>query len=106
LKPKKRQNFNLATIEMITAMKVNVLFLRAKYRDYYDLYFLARQCISLKDMFKISEHIVEGVTFKLFAVALVYIDDIEDDNIDYLEPIEKIKKEEIRDFFQKRLQKC
>lgn len=59
----------------------------------------------LKDMFKVSEHIVEGVTFKLFAVALVYIDDIENDNIDYLEPIEKIKKEEIRDFFQKRLQK-
>ena len=41
--------------------------------------------------------------YKLFAVALVYIDDIEDDNIDYLEPMEKIKKEEIRDFFQKRL---
>jgi predicted nucleotidyltransferase component of viral defense system len=106
LKPKKRQNFNLATIEMIAAMKVNALFLRAKYRDYYDLYFLVKQCIGLKDMFKISEHIVEGVTFKLFAVALIYIDDIEDDNIDYLEPIEKIKKEEIRDFFQKRLQKC
>lgn len=46
------------------------------------------------------------MTFKLFAVALIYIDDIEDDNIDYLKPIEKIKKEEIRDFFQKRLQKC
>jgi len=105
LKPQTSENFNLATIEMIAAMKVNVLFLRAKYRDYYDIYFLVKQCMGLKDMFKVSEHIVEGVTFKLFAVALVYIDDIENDNIDYLEPIEKIKKEEIRDFFQKRLQK-
>jgi hypothetical protein len=59
--------------------------------------------MSLKDIFRVSEYIIEGVTFKLFAIALVYIDDIEDDNISYLEPIEKIKKEEIRDFIQKKL---
>ena len=29
--------FNLASLEAIAAMKINVLFLRAKYRDYYDL---------------------------------------------------------------------
>ena len=33
-------------------------------------------------------------------VSLLYIDDIEDDNIDYLNPIKTISKEEIRDFFQ------
>ena len=77
--------------------------MRAKYRDYYDLYFLAKERMNIKKIFEVSVSIVEGVTFKLFAVALVYIDDIEDDNIDYLEPMEKIKKEEIRDFFQKRL---
>ncbi|EQB40016.1 hypothetical protein M947_03050 [Sulfurimonas hongkongensis] len=105
LKPQKIVDFNLATIEMIAAMKVNVLFLRAKYRDYYDIYFLVKKCMGLKDIYRASENIVEGVTFKLFAVALIYIDDIEDDNIDYLEPIKKIKKEAIRDFFQKELQK-
>ena len=83
LKPKKINMFNLATIEQIAAMKVNVLFLRAKYRDYYDMYFLVKQCMSLKDIFRVSEYIIEGVTFKLFAIALVYIDDIEDDNISY-----------------------
>jgi predicted nucleotidyltransferase component of viral defense system len=103
LKPQRIDRFNLASLEQIAAMKVNVLFLRAKYRDYYDLYFLAKECMNIKKIFEVSVSIVEGVTFKLFAVALVYIDDIEDDNIDYLEPMEKIKKEEIRDFFQKRL---
>ena len=103
LKPQKIEKFNLATISMIASMKVNVLFLRAKYRDYYDIYFLVKQCMGLKEIFKVSEHVVEGVTFKLFAVALMYIDDIEDDDISYLQPIEKISKEEIRDFFQKRL---
>ncbi len=103
LKPNKIEQFNLASIEQIAAMKVNVLFLRAKFRDYYDLYFLAKKCMSLRDIFKSSQPIVEGVTFKLFAVALIYIDDIEDDDISYLQPKEQVKKEEIRDFFQQRL---
>ena len=103
LKPFENQKLNIASIEQIAAMKVNALFLRAKYRDYYDLYFLAKESISLKNIFKASEHIVEGVTYKMFAVALLYIEDIEDDNITYLEPKEKLSKEQIRDFFQKRL---
>ena len=103
LQPYKIEKFNLASIESIAAMKVNVLFLRAKYRDYYDLYFLAKDCLSVKKIFNSSINIVEGITYKLFAVSLVYIDDIEDDNIDHLEPIENITKEKIRDFFQIRL---
>jgi len=103
LKPKKVKRFNLATIESISAMKVNVMFLRAKYRDYYDLYFLVKDKMELKEIFEYSKNIIEGINFKLFAIALVYIDDIEDDNIEYLEPIEKISKEEIREFFQYRL---
>lgn len=103
LKPFENQKLNIASIEQIAAMKVNALFLRAKYRDYYDLYFLAKESISLKNIFKASEHIVEGVTYKMFAVALLYIEDIEDDNITYLKPKEKLSKEQIRDFFQKRI---
>ncbi len=103
LRPKKIERFNLATIEAISAMKVNVMFLRAKYRDYYDLYCLVKDEMGLREIFEHSQNIVEGINFKLFAIALLYIDDIEDDNIEYLEPIEKISKEEIREFFQYRL---
>jgi len=105
LKPNKIERFNLASIESIAAMKVHVLFLRAKYRDYYDLYFLAKECMGLKEIFNASASILEGVTFKLFAVALIYIDDIEDDDISYLQPKEKVKKEKIRDFFEQRLKR-
>ena len=98
-----KQKLNIASIEQIAAMKVNVLFLRAKYRDYYDLYFLVKEGMSLKHIFEVSEKIVEGVTFKLFVVALLYIDDIEDDDIRYLEPKEHLSKANIRDFFEKRL---
>ncbi|MDD3325277.1 MAG: nucleotidyl transferase AbiEii/AbiGii toxin family protein [Sulfurospirillaceae bacterium] len=102
LKPLQPQSFNLATFEQIAAMKINVLFLRAKYRDYYDIYFLAKK-MSLREMFEKSKYILEGVTYKLFSIALLYTDDIEDDNISYLEPKETITKEKIRDFFQQRV---
>lgn len=105
LKPIKKSNFNLASIESIAAMKVNVLFLRAKYRDYYDLYFIARNKLNLKEMFNCSLNIMKGVNFKLFAIALTYIDDLEDDNINHLEPVASLDKKKIRAFFQKELQK-
>jgi len=105
LKPKKIEKFNLSSLESIAAMKINVLFLRAKYRDYYDIYFLVKKSMSLKKIFKCSLDVLEGINFKLFSVALLYTDDIEDDNIEYLEPIEILTKEQIRDFFQLELKK-
>jgi len=103
LKPKKIGRFNLASLSSIAGMKVNVLFLRAKYRDYYDLYFLVKKSMSLQEIFTYSLDIVEGINFKLFAVALLYIDDIEDENIEYLEPIEVVDTAKIRDFFEQKL---
>jgi predicted nucleotidyltransferase component of viral defense system len=103
LKPERIQPFNLASVESIAAMKVNVLFLRAKYRDYYDLYFLVKKRMSLKKMFACSLDILEGINFKLFVTALLYTEDIEDDTIEYLEPVEKVSREQIRDYFEQRL---
>jgi len=103
LKPIETKRFNLSSLESIAAMKINVLFLRAKYRDYYDIYFLVKGGMSLKQVFEYSLNVLDGISFKLFAVALLYTDDIEDDNIDYLGPKENISKEKIRDFFEKRL---
>ena len=103
LKPAKNQRFHLATLEQIAAMKVHALFLRAKFRDYYDLYCLSKDVMSLRDIFECSKNIVEGITYKLFVTALLYIDDIEDDNISYLQPKEHLSKQQIRDFFEERI---
>jgi len=103
LKPMTIEKFNLSSLEAIAAMKVNVLFLRAKYRDYYDIYFLVKRSMSLRKMFECSLDVLDGINFKLFAVALVYTDDIEDDNIAYLEPTEVLSKEEIGAYFEERL---
>ena len=105
LEPDVKRKFNLASLEQIAAMEVNVLFLRAKYRDYYDIYFLVKKSMYLRKLFECGADIVAGINFKLFSIALLYIDDIEDDDIEYLEPIEILSKEEIRDFFQIELKK-
>lgn len=105
LKPEKAEACNLSSIKAIAAMKVNTLFLRAKYRDYYDLYFLAKEVFSIKDIFECSLVVVEGISFKLFAIALVYIDDIDDDNIKHLEPKVDISMKEIRAYFEDELRK-
>lgn len=102
LRPIQTSAFNLATLKAVVAMKVNVLFLRAKYRDYYDLYFLAKT-MSLREMFAVSKEFVDGLTYKLFCVSLLYIDDIVDDTIDHLHPKEKITKKQIQAFFEKRM---
>jgi len=105
LKPVNITRFNLASLESIAAMKVNVLFLRAKYRDYYDIYFLVKKSMSLRKMFECSLNILDGINFKLFSVALLYTDDIEDDSISYLEPIEILSKEAIGEYFYLQLKK-
>jgi len=42
------------------------------------------------------------INFKLFAAALLYI---EDENIEFLEPIEVIDTKKIRDFFEHELKR-
>ena len=84
-------------------MKVNTLFLRAKYRDYYDLYCIVIQKYTIDDLFVISSSILPGLTKRLFQVALTFTDDIIDDNINHLSPTHKISKKEIESFFLKKI---
>jgi len=103
LRPGNIETFNLASKEAIAAMKVNVLFLRAKYRDYYDLYSLVSSGMGIKEVFECGLSIMPGINFKLFATAIIYVEDIEDDNIDHLEPQVILTRHEIRDYFQNQL---
>ncbi len=103
LRPNTIKPFNVASLPAIAAMKTNTLFVRAKYRDYYDLYCLVKQGMSIKDIFSAAQGVVDGISYKLLCIALLYIDDIEDDNIAYLQPKEIVSKQQIRTFFEKHL---
>ncbi len=103
-KDAKKGKISIAHIEHIAAMKVNTLFLRAKFRDYYDLYAISK-IIPLNEIFEFSKQIVEGLNFKLFSVSIIYTDDLDDDNIDYLQPKYSITKNEISNYFIDELKK-
>ena len=103
LTPDKIKTFNLSSLKAIAGMKVNTMFMRAKFRDYYDLYFLVKEGMTLEEIFHCAQKVVTGISYKMMAIALVYIDDIEDENITHLEPAIKISCKEIRNFFEKKL---
>ncbi len=103
LTPDKSKSFNLSPLAAIAGMKVNTMFLRAKFRDYYDLYFLVKEGMTLQEIFNCAQKVISGISFKMMAIALVYIDDIEDENIAHLEPESEITIKEIRSFFEEKL---
>jgi len=103
LTPDKIKTLNLSSLEAIAGMKVNTMFLRAKFRDYYDLYFLVKEGMTLQEIFNCAQKVITGISYKMMAIALVYIDDIEDENINHLEPAIKISSKEIRSFFEEKL---
>ncbi|MFY0666002.1 MAG: nucleotidyl transferase AbiEii/AbiGii toxin family protein [Natronospirillum sp.] len=102
LEPESAQVFNIASLESLAAMKAHTLFVRAKYRDYYDLYFLVKE-LGLESVFNSAEKIVDGLTRKIFYMALTYLDDIVDDAIDHLEPELLLDKKQIRTFFEQQI---
>jgi len=66
--------------------EVHTLSLRAKYRDYYDLYVLNIEKYNLQEMFDIAVKFIPGMTKKIFSMQISYIEDIDDENINHLEP--------------------
>lgn len=99
------EQLHLATLEQLAAMKTHALFVRARFRDYYDLYVLAKERFTLPEIFRHASRIVEGINFKLFSIALVYTDDIEDDNIQHLKPKYPVSKQEISSYFVNELKR-
>jgi predicted nucleotidyltransferase component of viral defense system len=95
----------LAPLETLAGMKINTLFLRAKYRDYYDLYVLNREVFSFSELFEIGHKLMPELSMKLFQTSLVYTKDIEEDNIHHLSPKYNASIKEIALYFQKEIEK-
>jgi hypothetical protein len=95
-----RGSIYVASPEFLCAMKINALSLRAKYRDYYDLYIMNKEKFPIDQMLEFSLKFIPGMTLKIFAMQLSYIADIEDAGIDHLSPKIKISLEEIRKHFE------
>lgn len=95
----------LANIGILTMMKVNTIFMRAKFRDYYDLYVINKEVFTIDEIFEISSKYIKGINKKWFQQAIFFTDDIEDENIEYLKPKYNITKQEISRYFENEIKK-
>ena len=95
----------VANLPLLCAMKMNTLSLRAKYRDYYDLYVLNKEKYSIREMLNFSMDYIPGMTKKIFGMQLTYTEDINDESIDHLSPKYTVTLENIKNHFEKEVYK-
>ncbi|MFB6306647.1 MAG: nucleotidyl transferase AbiEii/AbiGii toxin family protein [Flavobacteriales bacterium] len=95
----------IANLQTIGVMKINTLFLRAKFRDYYDLYVLSLEHFSVPELYELTKNKMSNLTMTLFQRALIFTKDIEDENIDHFEPKYNVTIQQIEDHFHNEVKK-
>lgn len=96
-------NLYIANLATLAVMKVNTLFMRAKYRDYYDLYTLNKVQFSLQELFELTNAQMKNLSKTLFQRALVFTEDITNEHIAHLQPKENVSLNEISKHFQQQI---
>jgi len=101
----KYKKVKIIKIPEIAAMKAYTIGRRATYKDYIDLYFiLSEKYSSLPEIIKISkEKFKEYFDPRLFLEQLVYLEDIQEEPIQFLK--KKVHKKELERFFQGEIKK-
>ncbi len=100
------ENIEIASLELIAAMKVSTLSFRAAFRDYYDLYVLNKEKFSVREIYEIAGQKLSIGAFKLFCQQLLYTKDIEEEDIkEHLSPRYTISKDEIKAHFETEVKK-
>lgn len=99
------ENIYIADLDLLCAMKTNALSIRAKFRDYYDLYILNTDKYNVSEMLEFSLKYVPGMTKKIFSMHITYTEDIEDENIAHLSPKLNISLGSIQQHFENEIRK-
>ncbi len=60
---------------------------------------------SLDELYQNARMFVEGINYKLFSMALIYVDDIIDDDISHLSPKYDVSRDEISRHFIAKLKR-
>lgn len=99
------QNINLLSIQEIAATKAYTVGRRGSLKDYVDLYFIIQENYSdLDKIINLSEQKYKNeFNGRLFLEQLIYLKDIEDENIIFLK--DKINKQNLEIFFKKQISK-
>lgn len=95
---------NIAKARIIAVLKFSAIAQRNTFRDYFDLYCLAKYHIPLLDLINFTKELMPGLSPVTYTETLVYTDDIEEESIAaHLSPREQVDKEQIAAFFTQEL---
>jgi hypothetical protein len=95
---------SMASIREIGAMKAYTIGRRAELKDYVDMRAVLFSGIHLNQICEDAENkFGENFSRKMFLQQLVYLDDVEDQVIQFLD--ERIEKKDLADFFSKQVEK-
>jgi hypothetical protein len=100
------KKLNIAPPDVIAVLKLSAISQRNTFRDYFDLYFLARYHSSLEKIIEDTKRLVPTLSPVTYTETIIFTSDIEEDSIaDHLSPSQIVTKEEIADFFTGRVEK-
>ncbi len=84
----------------IAAMKIGAMFDRIKFRDFYDLYAISMAGVTLQEIIESAISFKPYLQSRLINIMLTDGNRITDEKIDHLNPIYKITKAEIENYFK------
>jgi len=97
---------NIARQDIIATLKLGAISQRNTIRDYYDLYFISKNYISLYKIIEKTKKLMPNLSPITYIETLIYTKDIEEDDLsNHLFPKEKITKQEISKYFINELKK-
>jgi predicted nucleotidyltransferase component of viral defense system len=93
-------NINIATPLIISILKLNAIAQRNTIRDYYDLYFIAKNIVPLKTIFDKSRELLPNIADITYSETIIYTEDLIETSVsEHLKPKENISKSDISDYF-------
>ena len=99
-------NVNIATPLIISILKLNAIAQRNTIRDYYDLYYIAKNIVPLKTIFDKSRELLPHISDITYTETIIYTEDLIETNVsDHLKPKENVSKSDISDYFINEIKK-
>ncbi len=100
-------SLKIADIRTLALLKLSAISQRNTIRDYYDLYTIAREKISLGEIFEAARKLLPQLSPIVYSETLTYTEDIPEKSLaNHLKAKWSVSKEEIADYFASEIKAC
>jgi len=100
------ENVNITSVAIIATLKLATISQRCTIRDYYDLYYIARNILPLSEIYQSTKLLIPNLSPITYSETIVYTKDIPENSIsDHLFPKERVTKTQIAEYFIEEIKK-